>query len=47
MEAGGGGKSLSPSNLPFITSPVLMLSRFKLNYKGEISLDVFLGGCAG
>ena len=37
MEAGREVKSLSHSNLPFLTSPVLMLSRFKLNYKGEIS----------
>ena len=40
MEAGGEVKSLSHSNLPFITDSVLMLSRFKLNYKGEISLGV-------
>ena len=37
MEAGGKVKSLSHSNLPFFTDSVLMLSRFKLNYKGEIS----------
>ena len=37
MEA-GGRSSLSLSNLPFFTDSVLMLSRFKLNYKGEISL---------
>ena len=38
MEAGGEVKSLSHSNLTFFTDSVLMLSRFKLNYKGEISL---------